>query len=151
MVPIGDVYEGPFSTTLAEDELLTEIRLPGASGAVGSAYQALDQQASGYPIAGVAVVLGAINRVGVTGVGDHPFRAAGVEAALVDLARDGSALAPAEMDSAALDAAVASITEEIDVNSDIHADAEYRAAMAREMAKRAIRVAIARLRGDGQP
>jgi carbon-monoxide dehydrogenase medium subunit len=134
---IGELYEGPFTTALADDELLTEIRLPGASGKVGSAYQALDQQASGYPIAGVAVALGAVVRVAVTGVGDHPYRAAGVEAALA-----------AEIDSAA---AVASITDGIDVASDIHADAEYRAAMAREMARRAVELARARLGGDGEP
>jgi CO/xanthine dehydrogenase FAD-binding subunit len=85
----------------------------------------------------VAVALGAVVRVAVTGVGDHPYRAAGVEAALA-----------AEIDPRV---AVASITDGIDVASDIHADAEYRAAMAREMAMRAIQLARARLDGDGQP
>lgn len=134
---IGDLYEGPFTTALADDELLTEIRLPGASGKVGSAYQALDQQASGYPIAGVAVALGAVVRVAVTGVGYQPYRAAGVEAALA-----------AEIDPRV---AVGSITDGIDVASDIHADAEYRAAMAREMAMRAIQLARTRLDRDGRP
>ena len=144
LLPIAGFFAGAFTTALADDELLTEIRLPGASGRVGSAYQALDQQASGYPIAGVAVAVGAVTRVGVTGVGDHPYRASGVEAALVGAGVDAT-MGPAE-----LDAAVGSITDGVDVSSDIHADSEYRAAMAREMAKRAIAIALARLGGDSE-
>jgi carbon-monoxide dehydrogenase medium subunit len=147
VLAIGELYEGPFTTALADDELLTEIRLPGASGKVGSAYQALDQQASGYPIAGVAVAVGALVRVAVTGVGDHPYRAAGVEAALAGSGANDGIAGAADIDAAA---AVASITDGIDVASDIHADAEYRAAMAREMAKRAIQLARVRLGGEAQ-
>ncbi len=110
---------------------MTEIRLPGPSGTVGSAYQALEQQASGYPIAGVAVVVGDVMRVAVTGVGDHPYRATRAEAALAG--------------GAAIDEAVASLTDGVDVNGDIHADPEYRAAMAQVMATRAIELARARL------
>ena len=51
----------------------------------------------------------------------------------------------AALDDAALDGIVASITDGIDVNGDLHADPEYRAAMARVMAKRAIARARARL------
>ncbi len=145
-IDIGGFFEGAFTTALAEDELLTEIRLPAPSGGVGSAYQALEQQASGYPIAGVAAVIGRAGsgsdarswnlvRIGVTGVGDHPYRAAAVEAAL----------AAGPRDDAAIDAAVARVTDGVSVNGDIHADPEYRAAMAREMARRAIRLARARL------
>jgi aerobic carbon-monoxide dehydrogenase medium subunit len=130
-IDIAAFFEGAFATALAEDELVTEIRLPAPSGSVGSAYQALEQQASGYPIAGVAAVVGDVIRVAVTGVGDHPYRATEVEAALVA--------------GAPVHEAVESITNGVDVNGDIHADPEYRAAMARVMAKRAIELARARL------
>jgi CO/xanthine dehydrogenase FAD-binding subunit len=46
---------------------------------------------------------------------------------------------------AALDTAIAPITDGVRVNGDIHADPEYRAAMARVMAARAIELARARL------
>ena len=138
-IRIDGFFEGPFATALAEDELLIEIRLPAAAGDVGSAYQAIDQQASGYPIAGVAAVVGAVTRVGVTGVGDHPYRAPAVEAALADVAVGQAG------EEHLVDAAVAHITEGVDVNGDIHADPEYRAAMARVMARRAIELARARL------
>ena len=145
-IDIGDFFEGAFTTTLAEDELLTEIRLPAPLSSVGSAYQALEQQASGYPIAGVAAVIGRAGsgsdarawdlvRICVTGVGDHPYRATATEAALTDGGRDDGSI----------EAAVAHVTDGVAVNGDIHADPEYRAAMTREMARRAIQLARARL------
>jgi aerobic carbon-monoxide dehydrogenase medium subunit len=143
-IAITEFFEGAFSTALAEDELLTEIRLPAPSGTVGSSYQALEQQASGYPIAGVAAVLGSARdgaqgwdlvRIAVTGVGEQPYRAAAAEAAL----------ARSSGDDAAIQAAAALVTDGVSVNADIHADAEYRAAMARVMATRAIGLARARL------
>src|SRR6188474_2774628 len=41
VLAVAEIFEGPFTTVLAEDELVTEIRLPGASGRVGSAYESL--------------------------------------------------------------------------------------------------------------
>jgi carbon-monoxide dehydrogenase medium subunit len=148
-IAIAALFEGAFTTTLAEDELITEIRLPAPSGTVGSAYQALEQQASGYPIAGVAAAVGRaasrggagepgawdLVRIAITGVGEHPYRAAAAEAALAGTRGDDPAVATA----------LAHVTDGIDVNGDIHADPEYRAAMARVMAKRAIELARARL------
>lgn len=139
-IPIDGFFEGAFSTALADDELLLAVVVPAPSGSVGSAYQALDQQASGYPIAGVAAVVGEVTRIAVTGVGDRPYRAASVEAALEAAAARGS-----EGQEHAIEAAVARITDGVEVNGDIHADPEYRAAMARVMARRAIELARARL------
>ena len=101
----------------------------------------MEQPASGYPIVGVAAAVGARDgrwttvRVALTGVGDHAYRATAAEAALTGTAGDDAAIA----------AAVASVTEGVLVQGDIHADASYRAAMARVMAKRAIELARARL------
>ena len=141
-IEIERFFEGPFATALADDELLTEIRLPLAlaSETVGSAYESIDQQASGYPIAGVAAVVGERTRIAVTGVGDHAYRASGVEAALGD-----TQLAAAEGEEHLIEAAISHITAGIQVSGDIHADPEYRAAMARVMARRAIELARARL------
>ena len=149
-IPIREFFQGAFQTALAEDELLMEIRLPGASGSVGSAYQELEQPASGYPIAGVAAVVGSTGgngsggngtggwdlvRIGVTGGGARAYRATASEAALAGSSGDDAAVA----------AAVAKVTEGQAVNGDIHADPTYRAAMAGVMAKRAIELARARL------
>jgi carbon-monoxide dehydrogenase medium subunit len=147
VVPVTEFFEGAFSTALQPDELLTEIRLPSPSGSYGSAYQMLEQPASGFAIAGVAAVIGQTGsgedgvfddvRVAVTGVGDMPYRATPVE----------NALRGTKLGSAAIGSAVASICEGIDVQGDIHADSTYRAAMAGVMARRALETARARLTG----
>ena len=153
-IDIGAFFEGAFTTALAEDELLTEVRLPAPLTSVGSAYQALEQQASGYPIAGVAAVIGPdLVRIAVTGVGDHPYRATRMESSLADWASgSGSADGRGAFDRpgstvnfAAVAAAVDQITDGVEVNGDIHADTEYRAAMAQVMAMRAITLARTRL------
>jgi carbon-monoxide dehydrogenase medium subunit len=131
-------FEGAFATALRPDELITEIRLPAGRDDVGSAYRAIEQPASGYSIAGVAAVVGALSgkrwgfcSVGVTGVGDHPYRAAAVEEAV----RSGATLGEA----------AAHATDGITVASDIHADREYRAHVASVQVLRALEAAIARL------
>jgi carbon-monoxide dehydrogenase medium subunit len=146
VLPIGDALIGPFTTALEPDELLVEIRLPRASGRYGSAYRKLAQRASGFAIAGVAAVLGHSDvapdgafddiRIAVTGVGEQPYRALAAEAALAGTACDAAAVA----------AAVALVTDGVEVAGDIHADREYRAAMATVMTGRAIEAARERLR-----
>ena len=139
-VPAENFFEGPFSTAARHDEILTAIRLPPLPVGGGAAYRMLEQPASGYAIVGVAAVVdsggGRVShvRVGITGVGDVAYRAMGVEGAL--LGTDGSAAAVA----AAAEHAVHGVT----VNSDIHADAAYRTAMARVITRRALDAAVGR-------
>jgi aerobic carbon-monoxide dehydrogenase medium subunit len=134
-------FEGAFATGLRPGELLTEIVLPAPLDHAGSAYASLEQPASGYALVGVAavVVRGPDRRVawvgvGVTGVHEHAYRAPEVEAALVG--SDGSA--------AAIATAVGHVTDEVEINADIHAGSEYRAAMAVVYARRALEAAFAR-------
>lgn len=142
-IPAAEFFQSAFVTALRQDEILTEVILPAPVDGAGSAYSAIEQPASGYAMAGVAAVVvrggpgGPIvfARIGVTGVHEHAYRADDTEAALVG--SDGSADAIA--------AAAARITDAVEVNSDIHADAEYRAAMAVVHAQRAIAVALSRI------
>ena len=127
VIPIDQFLTGAFTTSLREDEIITEVRLPAPSG--GSAYVGLEQKASGYAIVGVAaVVRDGEARVGITGVGDAAYRARGVESAY----GEGAA------------AAAEHATDGVTVNGDIHADAEYRTAMARVYTRRALEAAAAR-------
>ena len=141
-VKANGFFEGPFQTAMGHDELLTAVILPGPRDGSASAYASLEQPASGYAMVGVAVgvIVGAGNvveylGVGITGVGDHPYRASAVESALVG----GTASA----DDVA--AAAAHAADGVTVNSDIHAGAEYRAAMTAVIARRAIQKALARV------
>jgi carbon-monoxide dehydrogenase medium subunit len=139
VVAASDFFEGAFATDLAEDELLTEIRIPAQPAGAGMAYRRIEQPASGYSIVGVAAVVGrtagsvTTARIGITGVSDVAYRARGVESALIGTSGDPAAI------SAAASHAVDGIT----VSSDIHADATYRAEMARVETRRAIEAAFA--------
>jgi len=141
-VKANGFFEGAFQTALGRDELLTAIVLPGPRDGSGSAYESLEQPASGYAMVGVAVgvIVGAENvieylGVGITGVGDHPYRASGVESALV-----GTTATPDAIATAAAHAADGQT-----VNADIHAGADYRTAMTAVITRRAIQKALARV------
>lgn len=141
-VPADGFFTGPFETAMRPDELLTQVRLPAPRQDAGSAYVSLEQPASGYALVGVAAVVivgpgDSVERVmiGVTGVSDHAYRATEVEDALV-----GTTASDDVIESAA-----AGVVGSRPVNSDIHANAEYRAAMAVVYTRRAIRAALARL------
>lgn len=135
-------FKAAFETTLAADELITEIRLPGPRDDAGSAYASIEQKASGYSIVGVAAVVikegGSViskARIALTGVGDAPYRAKAVEAALIGNEGTPEAIA----------AAAAHATDGVTVNGDIHADTAYRTAMAAIYTRRAIEAALGRL------
>lgn len=136
VVPVSALFTGAFESSLAPGELITEIRLPALAAGTGAAYRSITQPASGYSIVGVAAVVAiadgrvASARVGVTGVGEVPYRARAVE----DLVVAGGA--------AAVASATAHAADGQDVNGDIHADAEYRTAMAAVIARRALEAAI---------
>jgi carbon-monoxide dehydrogenase medium subunit len=140
VVPLDGFFTGPFTTTAEPDELLVALRRGPLPGGVDGAYEKLVQPASGYAIVGVAVVVasggGSVShaRVAITGVGEHPYRAKAVEDAL--LGSDGSA--------GAIASAAAHATDGVTVNSDIHANAAYRSAMAVVHTRRAIETALGR-------
>jgi carbon-monoxide dehydrogenase medium subunit len=135
-------FQSPFQTAARHDELVTQVLLPAPRDNAGSAYVSLEQPASGYALVGVAAVLilgagGVVEYagVGVTGVSEHPYRASEVEAALI------GTTASAEV----IEAAAAGVVGGRPVNSDIHANAAYRAAMAVVYARRALAAALARV------
>jgi carbon-monoxide dehydrogenase medium subunit len=106
-----------FSTALAEGEIITRIgfRVPALS-----AYAKFRHPASRYALAGVYVARLADGvRVAVTGAGPGVFRWAEAEAAIA---------AGAPLPALAAD----------DLNSDIHASADYRAHLCGVMLKQAI-------------
>jgi carbon-monoxide dehydrogenase medium subunit len=139
VVGIDGFFQGAFSTDLAEDEILTEIRLPATPAGAGMAYCAIEQPASGYSMVGVAAVVGRSGgsissaRIAITGVADVAYRATAVEKALIG--SDGG--------TTAIDAASTHATDGVEVSSDFNANAEYRAAMAAVHTSRAIEAALA--------
>jgi aerobic carbon-monoxide dehydrogenase medium subunit len=116
-------FNGLFTTALDESEILTGISIPLPAR---FAYAKFANPASRYALVGVAVAQrGADVRVAVTGAGQSGvFRAAAIEAALK------ASFTPAAAGAVKLAAA--------DLNSDMHADATYRAHLISVMAKRAV-------------
>jgi aerobic carbon-monoxide dehydrogenase medium subunit len=118
-------------TAAAADEILTEIRVPATAASV--AYVKTEQKASGFALAGVAVVASASGvRVGVTGIAPKAYRASAVETAL-GTQRTTQAIALAASHAA----------DGVEPLNDIHASAEFRAHLAQVNTRRALDRALA--------
>ena len=139
-VPARKFFQGPFTTALKPNELLTEIQLPALPKAAGMAYSSFEQAASGYALAGaaalIAVAKGMITRaeLAFTGLADTPFLAPAA-AKLVGTSGD-------ELISQVAAAAVSGV----EANDDIHANPAYRSHLATVAARRALTQALARAR-----
>ena len=126
-IPAGEFFKGLFETALAHDEIITAVRFPVPEFA---GYAKFKNPASRFAIVGVFVAkTGDEVTVAVTGAGPSVFRSPEVEEALSASFAPG-ALASVSVDSAGL-------------NSDIHADSEYRAHLIVAMARRAVSSALA--------
>jgi carbon-monoxide dehydrogenase medium subunit len=132
-------FQGLFTVDLAADEILAAVKFRPVKSA---AYAKLHQRASHFAIVGVAAALevksGVIQsaRIGLTGATAHATRLTGVEKALAGK--------PASADSIVAAARTAGATLE-EINSDIHASADYRRAMVNVFTERALKGALARV------
>ena len=121
-IAADDFFTAMFETALEPGEIVTSVSFPIPDKA---AYMKFPNPASRYAIVGVFVSQGSGGaRVAVTGAGAGVFRVAEMEQAL---AADFSA-----------DAVAGISIPDGDLNSDIHASAEYRAHLVTVMAKRAV-------------
>ena len=122
-IAADDFFQGLFETALEDGEIITAVSFPAAEAAC---YMKFENPASRYAIVGVFVAkTGGGTRVAVTGAGqDGAFRSAEMEKAL-DADFSADAIAGISVDQG-------------DLNSDIHASAEYRAHLVGVMAKRAV-------------
>jgi len=115
-------FTGLFETALGEGEVITAVRFPKVAQAN---YQKFRNPASRYAIVGVFVARTPAGvRVAVTGAGACVFRVTAMEAALA------RSFAPDAIKDIAI--------PDTDLNSDIHASAEYRAHLVNVMARRAV-------------
>lgn len=132
-----DFFVAMMTTALAEDEILTEIRVPVLKGQ-RTLYMKNAPRPSDFAVVGIAVCLAidpdqtcAEIALGVTGVGEQPYRARDVETAL-----KGKKLEPAIIEEAA-----AQITHGVEVGESLRASQEFRTHLARVWAARAIQAA----------
>lgn len=130
-----DFFKGSLTTSLAPNEILTEIKLPPWSADRRWAFLEFALRRGDFALAGVALhyhlVDGKIadTHIGVIGVGDRPLRLHAVEAVL-----NGK-----KLDEVAIEDAAKTARESVDPPSDIHAPAEYRRALIGTLLARALR------------
>ena len=120
----GDFFQGFLTTSLAPDEMLTEIRVPKMGGA-GWSFQKFNRRAQDWAIVGVAAWRnGTESGVGLVNMGSVPILATGVSSAVAS---------GASIEDAAAEAAMGT-----DPTADLNASIEYRQHLARILTKRAL-------------
>lgn len=135
-IAADDFFAGTWTTALADDELLTALRVPIWSGRCGFAIEETARRLGDFALAGAAVAVaidgGAVTRagIGLFGVGPTPVRARQAEAALVAGERDVAAVGRVAMADA-------------DPSDDVHASAAYRARVGAHLVARAASRALA--------
>jgi aerobic carbon-monoxide dehydrogenase medium subunit len=125
-IAAGDFFQAMFQTALEPGEIVVAVRfpIPDAAG-----YAKFKSQASRFALVGAFVArTGSAVRVAITGAGPVVFRCSDIEDALK---ADFSPQALARISIAPSG-----------LNSDIHADSEYRAHMVVVMARRAVEQAV---------
>ena len=138
-IKADDFFKGLLTTALAEDEILTEVRIPAGAGKVGGAYVKFPHPASRFAVVGVAAVLtvdaGKVSKasIGITGAGTKAVRAKGVEAAISGKAAD----------AASIQTAAERAPEGVDVQADLQGSEDYKKHLLKVFAKRAMTAAAA--------
>jgi aerobic carbon-monoxide dehydrogenase medium subunit len=141
-IPIAEFLRGPFSTALAPDEILTEIRMPPWHG--GHAFVEFSRTHGNFAVVGVAVLVeldgGRVRRaaLALAGVAPAAIRATAAEQVLAGAAPDAMVAAEAARAGA----------EGLAPTADLHASAQTRLALARTYLRRGIDLAVSRARNE---
>ncbi len=139
VIAADDYFEGMMMTTLAEDELLLEARLPLLPPDTRFGFYEFSRRAGDYAIA-MALTTFRIQdgvivepRVGIGGAEGRPRR--------IEAAED--ALAGEKPNAETFRAAAEAAANAVDPLEDVHADAEFRLDLVRAVTRRALERAIA--------
>ena len=137
-----DFFNGPFATSLADDEMLTQIEIPKWNGKTSGAYIKLTRKAGDFAIVGAAVVVGLDEkkrcqrcRIALCGVGPEPFLSERAAQALLGSGFTDNVIS--EVSELAKEGA--------QPFSDVHASSEYRREMIPVVVCEALRLAKERL------
>ena len=143
-IPIREFFTGLFSTALAPDEILTEIRIPAPPAKSGGAYAKLERKVGDFATAASAaqVTLGAggeVTRAGIalTNAGPTPIQATAAEKYLQGKKPDAAAIAEASKLAA----------QAAQPEADRRGTVEYKREMARVLTARALKRAVERAQG----
>jgi carbon-monoxide dehydrogenase medium subunit len=136
---IDDLLAGPFMTTLAPNEIITEVRVPDPGARAGGTYLKLERKIGDFATVGVAVHValsnGTIARAGIalTGVGPTNMRARAAEEALAGRTPDEEAIKEAAKLAA----------EAAQPRDDVRGTADFKRSVVRVYTERGLRQAVA--------
>ncbi len=143
-IPANQFYKGLYSTALAPNEILTEIRIPAPPPKSGGAYAKLKRKTGDFAVAAAAVQLtlnakGAIERaaIGLTNAALTPVEAGDAAKFLTGKMPDEKTIAEAAKMAAAKSSP----------SADRRGSVEYKKEMARVLTARALRKAVQRAGG----
>ncbi len=138
--PANGFFLGLYSTQLAPDEILTQIRIPIPAAGTGWSYQKLKRKTGDFATAATAVLLRmkgtavAQAAIALTNAAPTALRATAAERALAGKALDAASLAEAARLAMSICQPAA----------DLRGDVAYKTAMCGEMTRRALQAARAR-------
>ena len=140
VIRAADFFEGPFTTTLRPDEILTEIRIASSSKHAAGAYNKLERKVGDFATVAVAVQVeldgGKVSRagIGLTSVGATNIKAAAAEKALVGHEPTDAVIAEAARLAA----------QAAEPKTDVRGSAEFKKDVVRVFVQRGLKTAIGR-------
>jgi carbon-monoxide dehydrogenase medium subunit len=135
-----DFFVAPLTTSLADDEILTEIRFPTLPPATGWGFEEFSRRHGDFAVAGAAVTLTVSSgvvaraRLALMGVDQRPIRVPAAEAMLIGR----------EVDRTLAEAAASAVRDAVRPMTDLHASADFRRHLAGVLSRRVIEAAWAR-------
>lgn len=133
-IPADEFFQGPFTTALSPNEIVTEVRIPDP-GSAGGTYGKIERKVGDFATVGVAVHVafsnGGVGSAGIalTGVGPTNLRATQAE----------QALAGRTLDDAAIEEASRLAAEAAQPRADVRGSEEYKRNAVRVLTARALR------------
>ena len=139
-IAVDEFFTDFYTTAMAANEILTEIRVPIPPSGSGTAYAKLPHPASGYVVVSAGALITQSSgscvsaRLAIGGLASGPIRAVATEIEL-----KGKSLT-----SQVINAAAAKAAENTDPTEDLYASAEYKTHVATVYARKAIEAAVTR-------
>jgi carbon-monoxide dehydrogenase medium subunit len=140
VIPVNGFFQGPFTTTLRPDEVVTAIRVPLPSGHAGGSYHKLERKVGDFATVAVSVQIELDGRkvkkagIGLTSVGATNLKAKQAEKALVGHELNDQLIAEAARQAAA----------ESEPKDDMRGTAAYKKDVVRVFVQRGLKAALAR-------
>jgi aerobic carbon-monoxide dehydrogenase medium subunit len=137
-IAAADLFQDYLTTSLAHDEVITDVRLPALQG-YGFGYQKFTRRAEDWAMVGVCALVSRAPdgtcddvRVGLTHMGATPLRATAVE----------DALRGSNLDDAAIAGAADHAADGTDPPGDLNATPDYKRHLAKVLTRRALEEAV---------